>query len=210
MFALINDYANLEEFSKASREILLRLFNNRNELRNMILSASENVDLLPLCVRYNAVDKLVLWNSEDQKMQLRLHVYSGPIENVMNPSQISIKEIHNHRWNFSSIILFGGYLHTIYGIDRGVEHQIPVMVRYEGVGACYTIHHSQYHSIIEDPGTVTLIFRGPLEKERFQIIQGTENSDESLLEIKEEKNRKTISREQYGCLIDKLAALGVI
>ena len=46
------------------------------------------------------------------------------------------------------------------------------MIRHEGVGSCYArglLHHFQYHSIIEEPNTVSLIVRGPIEKASFQL-----------------------------------------
>ncbi len=113
--------SNLDEFEKASKEILLNVSQNRAHLRELVLQVPKNSMLFSLCAHYDAVDKIVLWNSDDCKMQLRLHIYSDRINRSIGSSQADIAEAHNHRWNFSSLILSGGYRHTIYRINNGKE-----------------------------------------------------------------------------------------
>ncbi len=156
------------EFSKAAHELSCKAF---GQLRKLILDVPNNKELFSHSTHYERVDKLVLWNSDDKTMQIRLHVYAGHPCNMQVHNLADISQAHNHRWNFSTKILSGGYLHTIYRmdlLDTGEYYLAPIMVRHEGVGSSYALHHSQYHSIIEEPNTVSLIVRGPIEKNLFK------------------------------------------
>lgn len=190
----------LEEFHQRSKNRLEQLSQDRQQLRELILSVLQNDALLSLCAHYDAVDKLVLWNSEEEKMQLRLHIYSDDAVPQANSSQIDTADAHNHRWNFTTWILSGGYQHTLYALDGTT----PMAIRHEGVGSCYTLHHGQFHSIVREPNTVSLIIRGALEKEDFQVIEG------GSVHLAEKTLQRTMSRERYGALIEKLSALGIL
>lgn len=202
-----------------SRKILFKLAENRIQLRELVLAVPENAELFAMSANYEALGKIILWNSDDQKLQLRLHIYSDRGNKSLSSPQVDIAKAHNHRWNFSSMILSGGYRHSTYmldhdGNDSSIKGLIPVMIRNEIVGDCYTLHHTQYHSVAEEPNTVSLIMRGPLEKERFQVIK-EENGrlcqqDAPSLETSEEKNQKKMSEEKYYNLVDKLTRLNII
>lgn len=150
-------------------------------------------------------------------MQIRLHVYadrscSGNAHNLAD-----ISEAHNHRWNFSTRILSGGYFHTIYRIDlleTGKFYLAPIMIRHEGIESCYALHHSQYHSIIEEPNTVSLIVRVPIEKASFQVINENEGKiqpkDSLALQTPEEKRQKTMTLENYQKVFNHLLFLKII
>lgn len=90
----------------------------------------------------------------------------------------------------------------------------PIMIRHEGVGSGYTLHHSQYHSIVEEPNTVSLIVRGPIEKESFQVISERERvvqpKDSLTMQTSEEKRRKAMTLADYEKLLNRLLALKVI
>ncbi|HNA62430.1 MAG TPA: hypothetical protein PKW79_05080 [Rhabdochlamydiaceae bacterium] len=202
------------EFSKIAKELSFKAL---NQLRQLVLDIPNNMELLSDSTHYERVDKLVLWNSDDKAMQIRLHVYanqpcSGKIHNLAD-----ISEAHNHRWSFSTRILSGGYFHTIYRMDSletGKYHLDPIMIRHEGVGSCYALHHSQYHSIIEEPNTVSLIVRGPIEKSSFQVIAENEGEiqpkDSLALQKPEEKKLKTMTLAQYEKALNHLLFLKII
>lgn len=205
----------LTAFEKASKDIFLSISQNRTRLRELVLDVPQNPKLFSLCAHYNAVDKIILWNSDDDKMQLRLHIYSDKINPPAKSFQADIAQAHNHRWNFSSLILSGGYRHTLYREENSsLLRLIPTMVRQENVGDCYTLHHSQYHSIVEQPNTVSLLVRGPLEKESFQVIHETAEGigwqNAPSLESPEEKKQKKMDVERYQMLVEKLIRLKVI
>lgn len=185
------------------------------ELRKLVLDIPNNGELFSHSVHYEGVDKLVLWNSKDKKMQIRLHLYSGHPNNTNADTQINIGNAHNHRWNFSTHILSGGYLHTIYHMNQLAAEKYsltPTMIRYENMGSYYTLHHSQYHSIIEEPNTVTLIVRGPLEKESFQVI--TEENGEIQIQnaptMQPSKEKKTMTLTEYEKALNQLLFLKII
>ncbi|MES2344516.1 MAG: hypothetical protein V4494_01060 [Chlamydiota bacterium] len=204
---------SLDEFEKQSKEILFRVSQDRVYLRQLVLQVATTPSLFALSAHYDAVDKIVLWNSEDHKMQLRLHIYAGG-DRSLGSSQADIAQAHNHRWNFSSLILSGGYRHTIYRKDKELNLLIPGMIRQESVGNCYTLHHSQYHSIEELPNTVSLLVRGSLEKESFQVIneKGGEMKwrEGSSLNNPTEIAQKKMSYERYQMAVDQLINLEVI
>lgn len=211
---MVESQSKFVEFSNAAKDLSFKAL---SQLRQLVLDVPKNKELLSDSTHYERVDKLVLWNSDDKAMQIRLHVYanqpcSGKVRNLAN-----ISEAHNHRWSFSTKILSGGYFHTIYRMDvveTGKHHLVPVMVRHEGVGSCYVLHHSQYHSIIEEPNTVSLIVRGPIEKPSFQVINEHEKEiqpkDSLTLQTPEEKKQKTMTLQVYEKVLDHLLFLKII
>jgi hypothetical protein len=201
------------QFSKAAKELSC---NALSQLRNLILDVPNNKELFSHSTHYETVDKLVVWNSDDEKMQIRLHIYADPC-NRKTHNLADISEAHNHRWNFSTRILSGGYLHTIYRmdlLDTGKYDLAPTMIRHEGVGSCYALHHSQYHSIVEETNTVSLIVRGPIEKESFQVItekDGEIQSKDSLaLQTPDEKRQRAMTLEDYEKIVSHLLFLKII
>ena len=207
-------HSELIDFEKAAKQLFLSC-QNPMQLRKLILDLPHYEELFSYSAHYDRVDKLVLWNSDDKNMQIRLHVYSNRL--CDNVNQIDITKAHNHRWNFSTRILFGGYSHTIYRRDllpKGKYNLNPVMIRHEGVGSSYTLHHSQYHSILEEPNTVSLIVRGPLEKGHFQVVTEENGEihlkDASNLQIPKEKCKKIMSLAAYKKVVRHLYSLKII
>jgi hypothetical protein len=202
------------EFSKAAQELSSKAL---GQLRKLILDVPNNKELFSDSTHYERVDKLVLWNSDDKTMQIRLHVYASQSFNKKVHNLADISEAHNHRWNFSTRILSGGYFHTIYRmdlLDTGKYDLAPIMIRHERVGSCYALHHSQHHSILEEPNTVSLIVRGPIEKESFQVITEKEGEiqpkDSLTLQTPEEKRHKTMTLADYEKVISHLLFLKII
>ena len=203
------------DFNKAAEELFLSC-QTPTQLRKLILDIPNNEELFSYSAHYEGVDKLVLWNSDDKKMQVRLHIYSSRSYNNAN-NQIDIAKAHNHRWNFSTRILSGGYLHTIYRMEllaTGKYCLDPVMIRRESIGSSYTLHHSQYHSIIEEPNTVSLIVRGPIEKEYFQVATDERGEiqlrDAPTLQNPQEKKQKTMTLVEYKNILNQLLSLKII
>lgn len=123
---------NLIEFSKAAQELSFKAL---GQLRQLVLDVPNNKELLSDSTHYERVDKLVLWNSDDKAMQIRLHVYANQPCSGKTSNLADISEAHNHRWNFSTRILSGGYFHTLYRMDSfetGKYCLAPIMIRHEG------------------------------------------------------------------------------
>lgn len=206
--------SQLIDFEKEAKQLFLSC-QNPIQLRKLILDLPNNEELFSYSAHYDKVDKLVLWNSDDKNMQIRLHVYSDGLCN--NSNQIDIGKAYNHRWNFSTRILFGGYSHTIFRMDllpTGKYSLNPIMIRNEGVGSSYTLHHSQYHSILEEPNTVSLIVRGPFEKGNFQVVTEEKGEiqlqDAPNLQTPEKKCQNTMTLAKYKKIIDHLFSLKII
>lgn len=211
---ILESQLNFGEFSKAAQGLSCRAL---NQLRKLILDVPNNKELFAHSTHYERVDKLVLWNSNDKTMQIRLHVYAEHPCKIKVHNLADISEAHNHRWNFSTRILSGGYLHTIYKedlLDTGKFNLVPIMIRHEGVGSSYALHHSQYHSIKEELNTVSLIVRGPIEKKSFQVISGRESEiqpkDSLTLQTPEEKKQKAMTLKDYEKVLTHLLSLKII
>jgi hypothetical protein len=125
------------------------------------------------CESFPALDKLVLWQSADRSVRLRLHVFFPGYHD----------RPHNHRWSFASRILRGRYVHALYGLEDGVwaaaERGIMPTARYvseERAGYGYFLDSSLVHSLHADTVTVTLLLRGPAVKDDYFSLEGAANS----------------------------------
>lgn len=199
---------NAEEFDIQS-QALFGKYLNKDYLKQAVLKIPDNNQLFLMCEHYDILDKLVLHDDKDIGIRVRLHVFANDY----------FDRPHDHRWTYSSYILSGGYKHIIYGIKRNVEcpefdDLIPVQIRHEKKGDSYTLHCSQYHSVIAKPETVSLIIRGPSHKDKFRLIDRiTKNSwwqYGTSVESEEEKLKKRMTEKRFYFLVDKLTNLGII
>jgi predicted metal-dependent enzyme (double-stranded beta helix superfamily) len=164
------DWSNVQEMSTVTGDILRSMAANLGLVQSLLESLPQSEKLLSMCEHYDLLDKLVLFYNERYDYRLRLHVFlPGYFDRP-----------HNHRWSYSSIVLRGSYKHFIYGQDEGLSDQVdvdslqPVMVHQPRAGDVYTLHHSMIHSVIAEPYTVTLILRGPAQKDRFVVMDRLE------------------------------------
>jgi hypothetical protein len=114
---------------------------------------------------------------------LRLHVW----RNVSGPQSAAQENIHNHRWDFSAVLLAGGYCHQEFRPDVSGEEFFAYMYRptdrlgsysldpmgtralrcvfnaHLAPGSRYTISSEVLHRVVPDPGepTVSLVLEGP-------------------------------------------------
>lgn len=199
---------DLNAFSERSREILSR-FQNKKLLREHILRIPEQLELFDLCEHYDILDKIVLFSNKDDLIRVRLHIFADGF----------FDRPHNHRWTYSSHILSGGYQHTIYVLREerdspNPQDLIPVIIRQEKAGDFYTLHSSQFHSVIAEPDTVTLIVRGPPDKDRFRLFDMTTKEAwwqyGASTESEEDKMKKRMSVTQFNMAVSKLEKLGII
>lgn len=179
------------EFEQKSKQILIELFRDRKALKNLILNAGQTLSLLSLSKSYETVDRLIL--KEEGELQIRLHIYNT----IKSPASLEtdISKLHNHPWDFSSCILSGGYTHFI----------APSTHCKEMVGDCYTLLHTEFHTVAVLPDTVTLLVRGKPQRELFQVMEKGEIKDVPKL-----TNVKDIDQTRYQFLLDRLIALKII
>ncbi len=196
----------LEEFSSKSQEILEDL-SDQSKLKQYLQAIKKDERLLSLSEHYDILDKVVLY--ADEQCRIRLHIFGDGY----------FDRPHNHRWSYSSKILTGSYRHTIYSIGQAVdvptmEHLTPILIRRERAGDFYTLHHSQYHSVTASSGTVTLIYRGPAETDRFRVMDRVSREAwwqyGANIESQAEKESKRMSPERFNLLIEKIEKLGLI
>jgi hypothetical protein len=126
------------------------------------------------CESFEGLDKLVLWQSPDRQIRLRLHVF--PPGYAGRP--------HHHRWSFVSCVLAGEYVHSLYGGDGSVLDVVtaggrPEVVHEQRVvaGSDYFIDRSMVHSIAAEHPAVSLMIRGPsLSDDYFTVIDAGSRS----------------------------------
>ena len=197
---------DLSAFAEKTREILAQLAKDKTRLRKQVLATLSTPSLFRLCEHYDILDKVIL---ADGLMRIRLHIFAK--EYFDRP--------HNHRWSYSSWILSGGYEHVIYTLKEEVDcPQVqditPVMIREEKAGQFYTLHSSQYHSVIAKPNTVTLIARGRPDCDRFRLIDRVTKQSwwqyGAAVESQEEQEKKKMTKSHFYRAIETLEKLEII
>ncbi|MBX6769381.1 MAG: hypothetical protein IRY90_19885, partial [Actinomadura rubrobrunea] len=127
----------------------------------------------------NGFDKIVLLSTD--AFQLRLHVWG------QDRPEAESENIHNHRWDFSSVILLGGYRYQEFTADggtsqfyvytynsrRGVPSYSLEPLGRRGLSCCfdahlragtsYTLSSEVFHRVATPPGrlTASLVLQGP-------------------------------------------------
>ncbi|MEU9509337.1 hypothetical protein AB0D32_24015 [Micromonospora sp. NPDC048170] len=156
-----NDLAAVEE---ANIALLDTLDEDRSLLADLMARAASDAHLTSLSETLDHLDKIVL-HDDPTGYRLRLHVFRLACADWP----------HSHRWSFTSRILEGAYQHVLYEPDDGLDESIDVASlrtlyrRTERKGDTYTIHHSTIHAALGQPGTVSLLVRGPSVKDRFLV-----------------------------------------
>jgi hypothetical protein len=107
----------------------------------------------------NGFDKLVLFEDNDTKMKMRLHIWH-PL--VIPGTKRTRQNVHNHRWDFSSIVLLGHADQLTYRFaKKGEEGEEFFHYRYYARG-------SKEHYDLEELGKTELVCLG---SERFKAGQ---------------------------------------
>jgi hypothetical protein len=142
----------------------------------------------------NGFDKIVLASPPGSPLKLVLHLWEhGDLDG-------EIDHIHNHRWNFASIVLRGALRYELYKSDpRGRSYskiryqRLPQSRSYEltpcgsmtvsahatavlAEGSTYTWHATMLHRAWAVPGqnTATLIVQGPPVRRSTTVLVDTE------------------------------------
>lgn len=161
------DWTRPQVTAQRAREVLDRLTGRPDLLASLVRDVTRSGAPGAASESYPRMDKLVVWQSADAAVRLRLHVfYPGYVDRP-----------HNHRWSFVSRLLSGSYLHTLYGVDADVLREVrqgseprPRYLRYEQVGGDYFLEDSMVHSLRAEQTTVSLVLRGPAVKERYFTV----------------------------------------
>ncbi len=196
------DWNSTEAVHIATRPVLDELAADRRLLRASALAALDDKELLSLSEHYDILDKIVMF-SDPSGIRLRLHVFQ--------PGYFD--RPHNHRWTYSSRLLRNRYLHRIYG-DAEIDSSLhpgkldAVQVREEIVGSTYTLSHKAIHAVVAEPGTVSLVVRGPAVADRFLVMDAATGAAwwqyGAAHESEEDSRKKRMSRERMSEVIDQL------
>ncbi|MFD3704261.1 hypothetical protein ACFWUP_14050 [Nocardia sp. NPDC058658] len=159
------DWNDVDVVEAASRKSFELLTTQKYLLRRALNAVTDNPDLTALCEHYDILDKIVLHDDLQSGVRLRLHIFGPGYHD----------RPHNHRWTYASHILRGHYRHRLYGeAELGTEIDVAglraIHVRQERVGTSYALHHSAIHAVVAEPGTVSLVLRGPAIKDRFLVM----------------------------------------
>ena len=201
------NWEDLSGASNSNKKILENIFNHRKIVELLLKNVLRDKNLISLAEHYDFFDKIVVYVDKKDRFRIRVHIFSDDNSNR--------NRIHCHRWNYSSLILSGGYQHSIYGSEKDInEHTAiknlkPMIVQEETRGSIYTLGHDAFHAINAQENTVSLLVRGPSVKGRFLIMDKTtdkkwwEYGRES--ETIEEIESKNIQLEDLKNLINKVS-----
>ncbi|MEV0359392.1 hypothetical protein AB0H71_25380 [Nocardia sp. NPDC050697] len=159
------DWNDVDAVESATRKSFELLTAPNYLLRGALARLFDTPALVALCEHYDILDKIVLHDDLESGIRLRLHIFGPGYHD----------RPHNHRWTYASHILRGEYRHRLYGeAELGTEIDVSslhaVHVRQERVGASYALHHNAIHAVVAEPGTVSLVLRGPAIKDRFLVM----------------------------------------
>ncbi|MNH08855.1 hypothetical protein D3C79_682890 [compost metagenome] len=117
----------------------------------------------------------------------------------------------------------GAYEHLLYTLADGIATpgDLPrpddlqlEFAEYRKQGTSYFLKENLYHAIGAEPGTATLIVRGPATRDHFTVMdKGQGRSWVQTAQIHEpvtERNRKRMTDAQYQDAVQQLEKLGVI
>lgn len=116
----------------------------------------------------------------------RIHFYTDKL-----PAIIGDEDIHNHRYDFTSRILYGTFSQELFALVPGNSHTLEQESCKEGVpstvlptkcsiekilsqtftaGSSYTISHNVFHTVSANTA-ITLLERGPIKKEFADVVR---------------------------------------
>jgi len=150
----------------------------------------------------NGFAKIVLLSHSRYK--LRLHVW----ENEANASTVIEGNVHNHGWDFSTILLAGSYRHQEFrsaadgdeffaykyrsDVMPGAYCLVPagnqtlrcVFDAYLSQGSRFTISSEVLHRVVPDPRqpTVSLVLQGPHQPSSDDVFASSEVSETSVVD----------------------------
>ena len=176
------DWTDFDKASRISGEIVQHLAADRALLRRLVLSVQRDERLRFLAEKHDELNYIVLYDALDRGLRVRLHRFSRGLEDIP----------HNHRFSFSSALLSGSYVHTLFQVERVDEehegqpwrlHQpegshvgasvrelpvvglAPQLATVQAAGSSYSLHNSTIHKTampVEDAYSV--FCRGPAMK----------------------------------------------
>ncbi|MEU6073679.1 hypothetical protein [Micromonospora sp. NPDC047074] len=161
------DWSDLDGTASRCEAMLREIAADRELMTALVYGAPADPVLWSKCEEDTVEDKIVLCDDPERQFRLRLRL----------SKQYQEELAHQHRFSFSTLVLRGRYLHRTYrvsgdfGAGTSLDDVVPVWIHEDGPGDVFTIHHEAVHSTpLVEAGTVSLILRGPAEKERAPVL----------------------------------------
>lgn len=177
------DWSKSDDASRISREMAQELASNRSMLRTLVFAAIENEQLTGLAEKHGELNYIVLYDALERGFRIRLHRFSKGLEDIP----------HNHRFSFSSALLKGSYIHTMFELQRqdtdpaadpwtldqpegsftgdalgklaicGLQE---ILQTRQSAGTSYTMnHHAIHKTAMPDEDAFSVFVRSPAQKE---------------------------------------------
>ncbi len=173
----IVEWGDLAVASQLTAEFAARIAADAATMNELLDRPLADESLRVQCERHRLLDRLVVYDALDRGLRIRLHL----------STQSHLDRPHDHRFSFTTRILCGSYTHVRHrmvgdlgaALDESVQEAgdaipsdarfEPLLVSVEEAGSSYTLHHSEIHTTVTTPNTMSLFIRGPVEKERSLI-----------------------------------------
>ena len=95
-------------------------------------------------------------------VELRVHIYRGKDKTA---------NVHDHRWPFYSMVISGEIEHVRYA--KGGQGFVQVMAETLAAGDLYHVGVDEFHTAVASDDAVTLLLRGPRQKEVWEMYDIT-------------------------------------
>lgn len=224
------DWSDIQASGHRAARILDDLAGQPRLLGDLLRRVPDDERLLSMCERHTPFDKIVLYDAPARSFRIRLHIWRVTDH----------ERAHQHRFSFTARMLQGQYRHILYdaralpsmpaesgerylhtdpdhpdaasGID--LDRVSPVLAYDLRAGDGYTLHHEAIHATIVESQAVSLILRGPVEKQ-FAFVANLDQGgvywrfgrrDESADRVR----AKQLSHEDFPALLAELAARKII
>jgi hypothetical protein len=182
------DWDDTVRVSDVARGVLTEVASDRPAMIAALAQVGERPEMFARCEMDDFFYRIVLAEDHETGVSLRLHFLKGNER----------EQPHNHRATFASLLLSGGYRHSLYQVPgefmrrgdgrRGepgvsaeeIRRLRPSHTRYESAGSFYALHHSAFHTTIPAGDHISLVARGPSSRRRLLIFYPEERRAEWL------------------------------
>jgi hypothetical protein len=154
------EWANLNDLHAQALPFLVELGERKHLLRRMLDNLRADSGLFELCELLPDMYKYTLYQ-DSTGARIRLHIFRPEYEDVP----------HSHRWALASYIIHGAVVCRYYGSEINVQKTysgrmpLPLVTKTLQAGSFYTIVDTTLHWFHGEPGSVSLVVRGPLAKD---------------------------------------------
>jgi predicted metal-dependent enzyme (double-stranded beta helix superfamily) len=156
------DWRDVGQVSSEVLPMLGRLADEREGLRGLCGAVVDSPDLRSRCERDAVLSKLVLASSEDG-FRLRLHAFHEGA-----PSRP-----HDHRWPFATVVIRGGYRHTLFETDpAGLPR--PMFESWVGAQDGYVLLPGIIHDVTPRADSISLVLRGRPVREAMRVFAASD------------------------------------